>query len=166
MSLVILFGPTGAGKTYIGQLIQKHFGYYFYDGDTDLTAEMKRALQQMRPITDPMRDRFIAKLLGSIETLLKTHPNLVVAQTFIKEKYRRQLFRRRPQVRLVLVKTKTNIRYDRRQKRADYPWDETYVKTMDAVFETPQLPHQVITNDKTGPDSLLKQLRSLLSALS
>src|SRR3972149_2841516 len=163
MPLIILFGPTGAGKTYVGQLIQKHFGYYFYDGDADLTPEMKQALNLMRPITDPMRDRFIGRLLDSITKLLKIHPNLVVAQTFIKERYRHRLLKRWPKARFILLKTKTNLRYQRRRERADYPWDETYVKRMDAIFETPKIPHQIITNDKTGPDNLLKRLRSLLS---
>ena len=162
MSLIILFGPAGAGKTYIGKLLAKHLGYYFYDGDADLTAEMKLALNKMRPITDPMRDRFFENLFKSIDLLQRQHKKLVVAQTFIKEKYRRRL----KKARFFLVKTKPAIRYARRQKRADYPWDETYVKKMDSLFELPTIPHRVITNDKSGSTHLLKQLRSLLSALS
>ncbi|MDP4031026.1 MAG: hypothetical protein Q8P47_01940, partial [Candidatus Beckwithbacteria bacterium] len=65
-----------------------------------------------------------------------------------------------------LVKTKPNIRYNRRQKRADYPWDKAYVKKMDALFEIPQIPHQTITNDSNGSTHLLKQLPPWLSALS
>ena len=162
MTLIILFGPTGAGKTYIGQLGQKQFGYYFYDGDADLTAEMKLALNRMQPITDAMRDRFFARLLASVTRLVKTHPKLVVAQTFIKEGYRQQLLSRYPQAKFILIKTKPLIRYRRRQIRADYPWDETYVKKMDALFQAPQIPHQVLTNDSNGPAPLLAALQQLL----
>ncbi len=166
MSLIILFGPTGAGKTYVGQLLQKQFGFYFYDGDKDLTAEMRQALNSMKVITDRMRQRFITRLINSTVALAARHKNLVVAQTFIKEKYRHKLLKRLPRANFVLVKTKERLRHRRRRERADYPWDEAYVKTMDALFESPQIPHQEITNDNNGPGSLLKRLRLLLSALS
>ena len=165
MSLIILFGPTGAGKTYIGKLLGKEFGYYFYDGDNDLTAEMKQALNSMRVITDRMRQKFITRLINSTVRLCHNHEKLVVAQTFIKEKYRRRLLSRLPQARFILVKTRTNLRYQRRQKRADYPWDENYVKKMDALFETPLVPYRTITNDSTGPTRLKAGLRSLLLRL-
>lgn len=165
MPVIIIFGPTGAGKTYVGKLIQKEFGYYFYDGDTDLTDEMKSALNRMQPITNAMRDRFINRLLVSIYKLASRQSKLVVAQTFIKEKYRRQLLKRWPGTKFILVKTKATIRYQRRQKRADYPWNEAYVKKMDSLFEPPKIPHQVLTNDNTGSTHLLAALRQLLSAL-
>lgn len=165
MSLIILFGPTGAGKTYVGRLIEKEFGYYFYDGDTDLTDEMKKALNQMTPITDAMRDRFINKLLNSITRLSRNQAKLVVAQTFIKEKYRRELHKRWPQAKFVLVKTKPKIRFQRWRKRANYPWSEAYVKQMDAQFEPPKIPHQVLTNDSTGSTHLKVSLQRLVSEL-
>lgn len=166
MSLVILFGPTGAGKTYIGRLLAKEFNYHFYDGDSDLTEEMKQALNSMKVITDQMRRRFIARLLRSIDRLYHNHDKLVVAQTFIKEKYRRQLLKHLPQAKFIFIKTQTNLRYQRRQRRADYPWDEAYVKKMDSLFEVPRIPYLTITNDSNGPKGLLASLRRLFSALS
>ena len=166
MALIILFGPTGAGKTYIGKLLEQEFSYYFYDGDGDLTEEMKQALNSMMVITDRMRQKFITLLINSTDRLCHNHDKLVVAQTFIKEKYRQRLIKKLPQAKFVLVKTIPALRYQRRQKRADYPWDETYVKKMDSLFETPKVPHQILTNDSTGSDSLKFSLRRLLSGLS
>ena len=163
--MIILFGPTGAGKTYVGKLLQKDFGYYFYDGDTDLTDAMKLALNRMKPITDTMRNRFIARLLTSIDRLSHSHSKLAVAQTFIKEKYRLTLLKRHPQAKFILIKTKQAIRYRRRKKRADYPWSEAYVKKMDALFEPPKISHLTLTNDNTGSIHLLASLRRLLLAL-
>ena len=166
MPILILFGPTGAGKTYIGRLLEKKFGYYFYDGDTDLTQEMKQALNSMKVITDRMRQKFITRLINSTGRLCHNHEKLVVAQTFIKDKYRVRLLKRLPLTQFILVKTKTDLRYQRRQQRADYPWDEAYVKKMDALFETPKIPHRTITNDNAGPNNLKSALRSLLLQLS
>lgn len=166
MSLVILFGPTGAGKTYIGKLLQQEFGYYFYDGDTDLTAEMKLALNSMHVITDRMRQKFITQLVRSTIQLSHNYDKLVVAQTFIKDKYRQRLLKKLPGAKFILVKTEVKLRHQRRRDRADYPWDEAYVTKMDALFEPPQMPYLILTNDTAGPASLKSSLQPLLSGLS
>ncbi len=166
MPLIILFGTTGAGKTFIGRLLEKEFGYHFYDGDVDLTEEMKTALHSMQPINDAMRHRFISHLIKSIMALAKQYPNLVVAQTFIKEKYRLRLLKKLPEAKFVLVNAQTELRYQRRRDRADYPWDDEYVRKMDAIFETPEIPFQTITNDSNGTKNLKADLQRLLSELS
>lgn len=166
MLILVLFGPTGAGKTYIGKLLAKDFGYYFYDGDADLTAEMKQALNSMKIITDRMRQKFITKLIRSTLRLSHNHDKLVVAQTFIKDKYRQRLLKKLPQAKFILVKTPEALRHQRRRERADYPWNENYVKKMDALFEPPQVPYMTITNDSTGTANLKSSLRRLLSGLS
>lgn len=166
MPILILFGPTGAGKTFIGRLLVKEFGWYFYDGDNDLTGEMKQALNSRQIITDRMRQKFISRLINSTVKLAKKHKNLAVAQTFIKDKYRQRLLKKLPSAQFILIQTAPPIRHRRRQKRADWPWDETYVRKMDRLFEAPKVPYRVITNDATGPDSLKSSLRRLVSAPS
>jgi gluconate kinase len=162
MALIILFGTTGAGKTFIGKLLEKEFGYYFYDGDTDLTEEVKTALHSLMPITDAMRNRFINHLIAAIVKLTRKYPNLAVAQTFIKEKDRQKLLKKLPQAKFILVEAKTERRYKRRRARADYPWDETYVKKIDSSFETPEIPYQTISNDNDGIDKLKADLQRLV----
>jgi gluconate kinase len=165
MSVLVLFGPTGAGKTFVGQVLEKDFGYCFYDGDADLTEEMRTALNSFRVITDRMRSRFITRLINLTLDLSRQHEKVVVAQTFMKEKYREGLLKRLPQAKFILVKTNENLRHKRRRERADYPWDEAYVKKMDAIFEPPQIPHLILTNDDTGTDNLKSDLKRLLSKL-
>jgi gluconate kinase len=165
MPVLVLFGPTGAGKTFIGKALEKEFGYFFYDGDADLTDEMRTALNSFRVITDRMRSRFITRLINLTVSLSRQHEKVVIAQTFMKEKYREGLLKRLPQAKFVLVKTNQDLRHIRRRERADYPWDEAYVKKMDAIFEPPQIPHLVFTNDDTGTNNLKSDLRRLLSRL-
>ena len=84
MSIFILFGPPGAGKTFVGKIFQESFGFHFYDGDEDLTPRMKWAIDHRVPITDSQRDEFFSGLIESIKRLNQTQPHLVIAQTFIK----------------------------------------------------------------------------------
>ena len=64
-----LFGLPAAGKNYVGQVLADEFGYTFYDGDLDLTDELRHAVRDGRPFTDPMRDRFYTALVERIAAL-------------------------------------------------------------------------------------------------
>jgi len=163
MSLLILFGPTGAGKTFVGQLLKQKLNYHFYDGDTDLTPEIKKALNNMQPITSLMRDQFINRLLSSIGSLQQKHSKLVVAQAFIQEKHRQQLLKKFPQAQFILINTPQTIRHQRRKKRALYPWSQAYVSKMDRLFEAPKIKHLKLSNSISGQQQLVNQLKRELS---
>ena len=105
MSLIILFGLPGTGKTFVGKVFKKYFDYYFYEGDKDLTEEMKIAIKVQKVFTDRMRDIFFQKLTKSIQELKLKYKKLVVAQTFIKEKYRTVLIKKIPETKFILVET-------------------------------------------------------------
>jgi len=77
MSVIILFGLPGTGKTYVGKVFEKYFGYYFYDGDYDLTPEMKQAIKTKTVFTDQMRDVYFEKLISRIQDLSSSIKNLV-----------------------------------------------------------------------------------------
>ena len=88
MRLHILFGLPGSGKTFVGNVFKDYFNYSFYEGDTDFTEEMKYAISKQIPFADVMRGVFFNKLISHIQQVKDQHENLVVAQAFIKEKYR------------------------------------------------------------------------------
>ena len=159
MSLIILFGLPGTGKTYVGKIFEKYFDYYFYEGDNDLTPEMKAAIKTKTVFTDQMRDVFFERLIGNIQELTKKHKKLVVAQTFIKEKYRLQLIKGIPETKFVLVETKKEIREKRLQKRANYPLDLEYARIMELNFESPNINHLTIINDEDGEENIKKQIK-------
>jgi len=49
---LIVYLVSWTGKTYIGKIFEKYFSYYFYDGDYDLTKEMKMAIKERKTFTD------------------------------------------------------------------------------------------------------------------
>lgn len=163
MSPFILFGLPGTGKTFVGKLFEKYFDYYFYDGDNDLTPEMKAAIKTKTVFTDQMRGVFFEKLIDKIHTLIGIHKKLVVAQTFIKEKYRIDLLKRIPEAKLILVETKKYIREKRLIERTDYPLDLEYARKMEVNFDTPVVNHSKIINDIDGKEMIKKQINKLFS---
>lgn len=161
--LIIFFGLPGAGKTFVGKLFAKHYGFFYYDGDNDLTEEIKRAVQTQSRITDKMRDGFFEKLNRKVTMLLKKHPRLVVTQTFIKEKYRIVFLQKFPNAQFVLVRTPTKIREQRLAKRRGLKIEMEYARAMVRRFEKPAIAHTIIDNStKEGLEAQLDKLHDSL----
>jgi gluconate kinase len=162
--LFILFGLPGAGKTYAGKTLRDHYGYVFRDGDDDLTDELRQAVETSSPVDDGMRERFFSRLIEKVAELHYIHRNVVVAQTFIKERYRLALLKRIPDARFVLVQAPDSLRERRLSARREMPLAPAYVRSMVKVFEPPVVPHDTLLNTDEGQHSLLEQWERIISA--
>ncbi len=158
-----LFGLPAAGKNYVGQVLAEEFGYTFYDGDLDLTGELRDAVRDGRPFTDPMRDRFYAALVARIAELRRDHDNLAFCQATFKERHRAQMAAAFPDVVFVLVAASDAVRLAR-LARGSNPVTVEYAQRIAAFFEPPQHPHFVIRNEG-GRAEVVEQLRALLAWL-
>lgn len=161
MKVFVFFGLPGAGKTYAGKLAEKYFSYHFYEGDIDLPENMRAALENQEQITDEMRDQFFINLIASVKKLEKNHDTVVVAQTFLKEKYRQQFLRVFPNVTFVLIETATPLREKRLQQRKEYPIDITYARKMRDLFDRVHSSFHVIQNNSDGEIVLKDQMSRL-----
>ena len=159
--LIITFGLPGVGKTYVGKILEDQFGFFFYDGDMELTERMKVAIKQKTPFTDDMRDEFFERLIDKIQELSRIHAKLVVAQTFIKEKYREQLIEKISHAQFILVKADDRVREKRLLRRSEYPLDIEYSRQMVHNFEMPQISHAVIMNNEEGTEHIEQQFSTL-----
>lgn len=160
--LIIVFGLPGTGKTYIGKIIKKEFGFFFYDGDTDLTPEMKKALQKKITFTNIMRNMYFRKLLKTVTKLNKHHKNIVLAQTFIKEKYRLRFLKQFPDIKFILIQTNSALREMRLVQRIKLPLDKEYARRMCINFEEPHIEYEKINNDTDGEKSIIQQLKTII----
>ncbi len=161
-TLFVTFGLPGAGKTYAARLFE-NFGFTVHDGDDDLPDRMREAISRQQPINDDMRDEFFSRIVGHVHQLLAKHPKLVVAQTFIKEKYRKRFLEHFPYAQFVLVEAEDPIRELRLERRTNQPLEPDYTRKMIALFEPPCIPHLVITNDADGALQLEDQIAALVT---
>lgn len=161
MVLYILFGLPGAGKTFAGEIFKKEFGFYLYDGDIDMPLDLRQAIIAGQMVTDNMRNRFFGRLIKKISLLTKNHNKLVVTQTFIKEKYRRQLLKNVPHARFILIESNIKIRERRLIKRKYFPSNLGYARKMNNLFDAPKIDHLIITNNKEGAEQIKRQIRTL-----
>jgi gluconate kinase len=162
--LIYLFGLPAAGKNYVGQALAEEFGYTFYDGDRDLTPEMRAAVREERSFTEAMRDRFYTALVERIAALRRERANLAFGQATFKERHRRLIAEAFPDVVFVLVEADEDVRLAR-LARGGNPVTVAYARRITAFFEPPQHPHYVIRNNGDRRD-VVRQLARLLAALS
>ena len=107
--LIIIFGKSGAGKTFIGKQISKNMGFHFYDGDSDLTQEVKDAINANQPFTPEMRDRLYGHLVNRTKELLASNENVVLSQALFKNEHRILFFKNFPNAKFVWVDTDNQV---------------------------------------------------------
>lgn len=160
---LIIFGLPGVGKSYLGNVLQKTFGFFHYDGDDALPINMKRLLLKGKPITDRQRSIFFNRLTQQVKKIGVQHANVAVSQTFIKEQYRLRFAKYFPHGTFLLVDTNTRIREKRLSQRKTFPLKKEYWDAMALMFEPPGIPYLTIKNNASGDKMLITQLQSLLA---
>lgn len=158
--ILIVFGLPATGKTFVANILAKH-EFFFYEGDVDMHEDLLKTIANKHPVSDEQRDIFFNKLITNISHLAKSHKNLVVAQTFIKEKYRKQLLEQVPDIQFILVTTDTAVREERLKNRTTYRLDPEYAKRMCELFEKPSIPYISITNTTDGEKEIERQVKDL-----
>jgi len=162
-TMFITFGLPGAGKTYVARIFSE-YDFYVHDGDDDLTQDMKTAIATQSPINDTMRDAFFNQIIQSIYRLKPEHPRLIVAQTFIKEKYRLLVREHFPEAQFILVEADANIREERLIQRTHQMLDIDYTRKMRLIFEPPRIDHMIINNNGHGEREIKRQIEAILQA--
>ena len=139
--LIILFGLTGAGKNFVGEILEKRFGYTFWDADEALSADMKECIRTHKAWTQEMRETYINNINQTISQLKKIHPNLVVAQALYGEDYRLRILKQHPKnILFIQIATSPDITLKRvisRFANGNSLVDEKYAKQTFVFFQMP-----------------------------
>ena len=179
VQLYYLFGLPATGKSHIGRILQKHFGFQYYDADEWLPDDLLDSLKQGNSFTPAQRDRYYSRICDNIDGILNTNDNtktpVVVAQATFKNKHRLKILKRFPYIRFIWIQTSMGIRLKRLNQR-DFKDNNSNVgaglalgskaataewcEKNDRLFELPDkntIPHTVFVNnsDATNSDEIL-----------
>lgn len=157
--LIILFGLAASGKNYVGHTIAEHANFYFYDGDTLLSDDMRDFIREKKPFTQIMRDSFTNRMIAKIAELQREHADIVFAQALYKEKNREQLLKAYPDAKFIMIESTEENIIARLKKRHDWI-DEEYAAKMRVHFDMPQIAHHVFQNNN-GENEILNQFKAL-----
>lgn len=161
MTIYFLFGPTGTGKSYVGDLLSKKTGLLHIDGDKYITPLMRNALAQETPITREMIDEFVWVLVDKIKAQLAkdAKASFIISQAMYMNEHRQILLDAFPgNMQLILIQSDEKIRKSRILSRYNAGKSKVTVKCaeeMDPKFEAPD--HDFNVLDNNDQDELLYQ---------
>jgi shikimate kinase len=164
--ILIVFGLAASGKTYIGRLISKHFGYHHEDADAWLTDAMKQSIADGTLFTFEMLDEYTEKIIANIEELHKDHSHIVISQALYRTKNReviKNYFTNHPEGKREIIFLQVDAGdetiYKRVADRGDWVSPE-YAKENRVWFQ-PMEDAISIRNEGHGDDHLIEQLLQL-----
>jgi len=160
--IFFLFGLLGVGKNFVGKVFAKEFGFTFYDADQDLTEAMKEALASHQEFTEQMRDEYFEIVIGRIAEWKKNHKRLVIAQALFKNRHRHRLLTHFPEIKFVWVQAEEPLIAKRLEARQDPLAGKSYSEMVNKLFEVPDVPHEVLVNNK-GKEEVVEEITRLLA---
>ncbi len=155
-STLFLFGLSGAGKSFVGDLIGEQTGWFVYHADDDITNEMRLALKEKRPFTQEMRDRYFPIIVEKILSLQQHHEHLVITQGVYKQQHRDFLLNKIPNMEMICIDAPDQLISRRLTKRSEG------IKSASAAalrldFEPPAKDTKIIHNDASS-ERIINQL--------
>jgi gluconokinase len=159
--LLFLFGVSGAGKSFVGDLISSKLGYFHYDLDQDLTPAMRGAISEKRSFTEVERDDYFEVVHGRIHEIARQYPRVVFTQGAYKERHREFLRRHIPDLRTIWIKAPREVVHDRLRARAGGVSSE-YADMIARHFEAPAI-GMVLFNDAVSTEDLWNRFMALFA---
>lgn len=166
--VLLLFGPPGSGKNFVGEFLATHIGFTFFDADAWLPEDLEASLARGEGFTQEQRDRYYAEVasrISEITSRLQGEARIVVAQAVIKNRHRRLLLGACPCVRLCWVRSTEEDRR-RRLCAGNNLVNARLGAHMASEFEEPDHEHLTFSNsDSTDADTMRELLERLVSQL-
>jgi gluconokinase len=91
ISVVVVMGVAGSGKTTIGRLLSETLGWQFADGDAFHPPENIEKMRHAVPLDDEDRTPWLMTLQAAVRTWRNEHKCAVLACSALKETYRQVL---------------------------------------------------------------------------
>lgn len=104
MTVLVVMGVAGCGKTTVGQAVAARMGWAFQEGDALHPAENVAKMAGGTPLTDEDRWPWLRRIAGVIDGWRAAGTSGVVTCSALKPEYRGILIGERPDVRLVYLR--------------------------------------------------------------
>lgn len=161
VTVVILMGVAGVGKTVVGERLADELGWVYYDGDDFHPQANIDKMSQGVPLTDEDRQPWLEALRKLIHDHVQKGTRAVVSCSALKQAYRAILLKDNEGARIVYLKGSQGLIRARLKERLGHFMKSDMLLSQ---FETLEEPEDVFTVDASAaPEEIVKQIRKELS---
>ena len=157
MTILVLMGVAGSGKTTVGRRLADELGWTFVEGDDFHPAANVAKMHRGEPLDDADRAPWLHALRARIDELAASGRSAVVACSALKQSYRDVLADGRPEVRFVHLAVPAGVLADRLRHRTGHYMPASLLASQ---LDTLEEPGDALVVDATpSPDAVAAAIR-------
>ena len=165
MTVVVMMGVSGVGKTTVGRRLAEALGYGYAEGDAYHPPANVEKMRSGQPLDDDDRWPWLRAMAADIDRWLADGTGMVLACSALKRRYRDLLIGDRPGVRLVQLTGDETLIRQRIEARPDHYMPPTLLSIQLATLEPPSTDeHPIVVDVLAAPESCVETIRRALAA--
>ncbi len=158
ISLIVVMGVSGSGKTCVGQYLARHLGAVFVDADDLHSAENVALMAAGQPLDDHARKPWLASICQCAESNFTQRKSVVIACSALKESYRATLRSVSRPVVFVFLNGPRDVIHKRMNRREGHFMPASLLESQFADLEDPAGEPNVVTVEIDQPlESMLPE---------
>lgn len=162
MTICILMGVAGSGKSTIGQLLAQELGWQFYDGDDFHPPENIEKMSCGIPLDDRDRLPWLLALQNLIERMRRDRDNGIIACSSLKQAYRNLLQGNKQDIFWVYLKGNYELIYQRIKQRQQHFMSAQMLQSQIELLEEPK--NAFIIDISKSPEEIAFQIAARLNS--
>jgi carbohydrate kinase (thermoresistant glucokinase family) len=163
VTVLVLMGVSGCGKTTVAELVARAHGVAFQEGDALHPPANVAKMSAGHPLTDEDRRPWLRAIAAVIDTWLAAGQSGLVTCSALKRAYRDILIGVRQGVRLVYLRGDKSLIAERMARRRGHFMPPALLDSQFATLEEPGADENPVVLDiRHTPDELARQVAALL----